>query len=98
MSSGETIEDSHGTFAASWLSKGHVSGRPRVSACRGKLLSGHRVRLRPVCLGILNDLEVTADVGLSHARLGIERRDDQQLQSELLEQVECILGMLVIDF
>ena len=43
-------------------------------------------------------MQVAVDKGLRYPSLRIQRSDNEQLQSELLEQLECVAGILIVDF
>src|SRR5580700_11103953 len=62
-----------------------------------KVPGGHAKNFGSACLGVLDDMQVATDVGLSNQGLGIQGCNYEELEAELSEEFECILGILVID-
>lgn len=60
------------------------------------VVGGEGEELAAMRVAIFDDVDVGADVGFGDADLGIEGRDDEELQAKLLEEVESVLGVLII--
>ena len=61
-----------------------------------KLAGRHAEYLRLIRLRVLDHVNVGAHIRLGHARLGVQRGHDEQLQAEFLEQLQCVFGVLVV--
>lgn len=60
------------------------------------VVGGEGEELAAMGVAIFDDVDVGADVRFGDADLGIEGRDDEELKAKLLEEVESVLGVLII--
>src|SRR5438309_2256532 len=60
-------------------------------------LSSHAIELRMARGGVLDRVQVAIDKWLGDARLCVEWRNNEKLQTKLSEQFQRVTGVLIID-